>query len=196
MAENPALEAMKSHVGSNQPVAPAWVEEDRQERLNEAPDAPIIPEIVQADYFGFVHEERHTLPDGVSWVAIKKLNEGDRRAYQNASSRRLTVRRQGEAEMKMAAGDEKHQLLMMAIVNWNLRSQGSVVPFSKQMLDRFLTVTDPMIVDDIEAAVRRLNPWLDGDVTIEQIDKEIEALKETRERLIKEQEGKGTSANQ
>ncbi len=155
---------------------------------------------VQADYFSFDKTETVLLPDGVSYVEIKKLTEGDRRSYLNATNRDVKIeRRTGDAAIRTAPGTEREILLEAAIVGWNLTREGKPVPFSKgskgSTLSQFLLNADPVVVDVIEKAVRMANPWLLSDMTVEEIDKEIENLQDMRAKLIEQEEGNDSSSN-
>lgn len=150
---------------------------------------------VQADYFGFDESETVMLPDGISWIQHKKLNEGARREYLNKINRDVKLQRStGDAIVRMASGDEKHALLVQAISGWNLMRNGQPVTFSKGSpgaeLEKFLIAASPAVVDLIEKAVRKANPWLLQELTIEEIDKQITELEEMREQKLKEESGK------
>jgi hypothetical protein len=158
---------------------------------------------VQQDYFGFGETKQcffgKKYGDTLSYVEHKTLNEGARRRYMNAQNREVTIGRQtGDMRMKLATGDELHVLLEEAIVGWNLVRGGSPITFSKgspgSTLAQFLANADPAVVDEIAKDVRKANPWLLADVTIEGIDEQIAELNETRARLVREQEGNGTSS--
>lgn len=148
----------------------------------------------QADYFGFSEVHTVTLPDGVSYVQHRTLTEGDRRLYLNTVNREVRVQKvTGDAIMKMAAGDERYALLQAAIVGWNLTRDGKPVVFSKgspgAALEQFLDKADPKLVDMIEKDVRKVNAWLAADVTVGDIDKQMDELRELRDKKIKEAEG-------
>lgn len=148
----------------------------------------------QADYFGFEHHERFYLSDGRSYVDLQKLNEGQRRKYQNASNRELKLKRNtGDAHLKMAPGDDKAELLKVAVVGWNLTRGGQPVPFNPRALDEFLSLADPAVIDKIETQVRKMNPWLLSEMTVEQIDEELANLQEMRRVKVEEEAGKATS---
>jgi hypothetical protein len=147
------------------------------------------------DYFAFDETERVMLPDGVQWVEIKKLTEGDRRKYQNAVNRDVRLeRRTGDAMLRMAAGDEKHALLTSAIIDFYLFKQGRQVKFGEGTLREFLSSAPPSVIDLIEKAIRKANSWLMADLSVEDIDKQIDELREMRDLKIKEDEGKVTSS--
>jgi hypothetical protein len=155
------------------------------------------PGIVQVDYFGFSSSDRFFLPDGVSYVDLKVLNEGERRRYQNESNREIKLGRGGggDASLKMRPGDDKHTLLTLSIVGWNLMRNGAPVPFTKQLVDQFLSAADPSLIDKIEKRIRQLNPWLLSEMTVEQIDEEIKSLEEMREVRLREEEGNAASSS-
>lgn len=152
---------------------------------------------VYVDYFDFDETRRVKLPDGNQWVEIQVLNEGARRKYLNSTNRDVTIARAtGDAKMKIASGDDRHALLKSAIVDWNLRTKnkksGELEPigFSEQALSRFLEAAPPTIIDLIEKEVRKDNPWLVAEVSVEDIDEQIKELQELREQKVQEAEGK------
>lgn len=147
----------------------------------------------QADYFGFSETHRVMLPDGVSFVTHQTLNEGARRKYLNDVNREVKLQKTtGDAIMKIQSGSERFSLLKAAIVGWNLQRGGQDVPFNPRNLEEFLTAANPRIVDLIEKDVRKANPWLMAEMTVEDIDKQIEELQEMRAVKLEEEEGKGS----
>src|SRR5690349_8957804 len=131
-------------------------------------------ETMQVDYFGFDETEHVFLPDGKSYVSISALNEGGRRQYLNRVNREVRVQKQtGDAVMQLANGDERMILLTQAITGWNLvrrnKSTGEIQPLKcdEGKIRDFLTSASPTIIDIIDKAVRKQNPWLLNDVTLE-----------------------------
>lgn len=152
---------------------------------------------VQDDYFGFDQTENVMFPDGKTYITIKALNEGARKSYQNNQSREITVERVSQnMKLKVESGEERHALLVQAIVGWNFvrmndrRSEKLPVPFNKQEVKLWLTEANPKHVDMVDKAVRKMNPWLRQDMTVEDIDAAIRDLEEQRVGLVREQEGK------
>ncbi len=147
---------------------------------------------VQVDYFAFDETHRHVLPDGTSWIEHRELNEGARRKYLNKTNREIKIRRgSGDAEMKVAAGDDRYELLKAAVVDWNLVAGNSTpVPFVPQRVDDFLTRTNPRVIDGLEKSVRKANPWLMAEMKPDDIREEMknleEMLKEAEERERRE----------
>ncbi len=164
-----------------------------EQAMADAGEATSTP--VQANYFGFAQTHRVMLPDNESWVEHNTLNEGGRRQYLDAVNREVRLQKTtGDAIMKMASGSERKILLEAAIVNWNLVGpDGKAMGFSKgsggSALSQFLDKADPSIIDIIEKDVRKKNPWLMADLSVEDIDKQISELQEMRDVKIKEEEG-------
>lgn len=150
-----------------------------------------IDEPVPVDYFAFDETLRVMLPDNVSWVEHKVLNEGQRRKYLNATNRNVRFKKtSGDAEMNLAPGTEKAELLKVAITNWNLTKGGISQPFRLDTLENFLNVANPKVVDLIHKEIVKNNSWLMAEMSVEDIDREIAALQETRAVKVLEEEGK------
>lgn len=163
-------------------------------------EAGVATEIgVYDDYFGFSTSRNVVLPDGKSFVTIKQLNEGDRKVYLNAVNKDITIQRStGDAKMKVASGDDRHALLKAAIIGWNLHRRNErtgdlePVPFRDNEVTKFLNAANPKVIDLIEKEIRKDNDWIVGEVTVEDIDKQIEELQELRTKKVAESEGKGS----
>lgn len=162
------------------------------------------------DYFGFSDEERHYLPGAHGhqseyYLVLRRMNEGAKAAFQKKTSRDLRVERTtGNAVLKMDPGAERHELIKSSVVGWNLKrrspnpkANGAIedAPFDASNLNRFLEGSDPRIIEDVEKAIRKLNPWLMDEMSVEDIDREISNLKEMREVAVEREAGKSDSAN-
>ncbi len=141
----------------------------------------------QIDYFGFQETHRYTFPDGLSWIEFRSMNEGEKKKFQAKTSRDMVLDRGGNARMKMDPGTERHELIHSCATNWNMVRNGVPVPFNKINLNDFLTLADPRVVEDLEKAIRKANPWLLADMTVEDIQREIDSLEEMK-RTIEERE--------
>ncbi|MGE0342554.1 MAG: hypothetical protein AB7O86_05760 [Porticoccaceae bacterium] len=174
---------------------PSIDEIDAREEGIDSPATVTVPQGAQKDYFGFGGSYEHYLDDGVSYVELKVFNEGERSSFQNQTNRDVRIHKGGDASVKMVPGNERHALLKLAIVGWNLRTKGGPIACTPPNVDKFIKSSDPRVVDDIEKAIRTQNPWLLADVSIEDIDKEIETLTELRATKVAEEEGKASSAD-
>lgn len=161
-----------------------------EEAMSEAGVSTSDP--VQVDYFGFEEVNTVMLPDGKSYVQHQTLTEGARRKYLNSVNREVRLQKaSGDAILRMQTGEERFALLKAALVGWNLVRNSQPVPFTTRAVDEFLEKAPPKIIDVIEKDVRKHNPWLMQDVTLEDIDQQIAELEELREQKLKEDEGKG-----
>lgn len=178
-------------------LEPTDLEAARAAKLTEmgAPESAITgEERVQEDYFGFALTHRFTLSDGVSYVLHKELTEGDRKKYQKAVNRDITVNRKTEdMKLSLAPGEDRAALLDAALVGWNLKRAGNDVPFNPKTLNDFLSVANPKVIDDIVADIVMHNAWLGAETTVEDIDKELARLTELRAEKERQDAGKATS---
>lgn len=148
--------------------------------VDEAP--PAQEQRTQADYFGFQETHKHYLPDGVSYFEFITMNEGAKAKYQKSTSRDLVLERtSGNARMKVDPATERHELIQACVIDWNLTRGDEPVKFNRIQLGDFLTLASPRIVEDLEKAIRKVNPWLLAEMTVADIDREIENLKEMRD---------------
>lgn len=143
------------------------------------------------DYWNFSETAKYFLPDGKQWIEFDVMNEGAKSSYQKAINKDIKVnRRTGDASIKSDMADERHELIRKSVINWNMRQNKNWIGFSRQALDNWLIVANPKIIEALEFEIRKANPWLQGDMSVEDIDLEIERLKELREDTEKRDQGK------
>jgi hypothetical protein len=148
---------------------------------------------VQQDYFGFNDTRRIMLPDNVSWVEIRLLNEGARCEYLNTVNQEVRLDRQGrDAYVKTKAGDERKILLKLSIIGWNLQRGGVAFPFSKTNLEKFLESAPPSVADVIEKEVRKVNKWLTSELTLEDIAEQRKELDRMEQEVLDRLAGKAS----
>lgn len=153
----------------------------------------VLTPSAQSDYFGVDEVHRFMLPDGISYVEHKTMTEGARRKYQAATNKDVKLSKAGDATIKMAPGEERVALLDAALCGWNLKKGGKDMSFSPSARREFMDAASPTIIDLIIDDIREHNAWLMADLTVEDIDKEIENLKQQRDELLEKEAGKGTS---
>lgn len=168
---------------------------------NMAQNNVAVEEPSYVDYFGFSSQDRFYLPDGKQYIEYGKLNEGAKRQFQKLTSRDLRVQRTtGDALMKMDPGAERHELIKSSVVGWHLMRRNpkngswEEAPFNGATLNAFLDKTDPSIIEDLEKDIRKANPWLMDEMTVEDIDREINNLQELRVTVAEREAGKSASA--
>lgn len=156
----------------------------------------------EVDYFAFEEIGEFVMPDGRQKIFLKALNEGAKRKFQKETSRDLRVQRSsGDALVKMDPGAERLQLCLESITGWTLRRRSprsgvwEDAPFDQPTVRRFLDNTDPKIIEDLEQEIRKLNPWLLDELSVEEIDKEIANLQELRKKAEEREAAKNGSAS-
>lgn len=147
----------------------------------------------QQDYFAFARKERWYFPDGVTFMEFAPMTEGQKKAFQDKTSKDLVVERaSGNARMSVLQGTERWELILSSVTDWNLVRNGVAVPFSQRELQDFLQLTDPLLVEGLEKAIRKANPWLMAEMSVEDIDREIQNLTEMREVVAKREAGEAS----
>lgn len=156
----------------------------------EAQQGQPLTEGQQQDYFGFSATEKFYFPDKVTYIEFTKMNEGQKKTFQDKTSKDLVLERtSGNARMSVLQGTERHELIKSCVVGWNLVRGGQPVPFNRVALDDFLQLANPVLVEDLEKAIRKANPWLLGDMKSEDIRKQISDLEEMLEVQLKREAG-------
>jgi hypothetical protein len=156
------------------------------------------------DYFGFDEVERWYFPDGKQFIMFKIMNEGARSRYQKATSKDVRLfKTSGDASIKIDPSQERTVLFEESVVGWYLVKKNHATgewedqPFDRDgkakqggTFDQWRLKADPRIISDLEAAIRKANPWLRNDLTVKDIDEQLEELKKMREEAVAREEGK------
>lgn len=126
------------------------------------------------------------------WIIFESMNEGRKAEYQKRTNRDIRVQNTTkDIKMNMDPAADRHALLELSIVDWRLlrtvNGKVETVPFSKAALKNFLNVADPSLIQKLEKAIRDKNEWMRAELSIEEIDAEIENLREQRELAVKAQ---------
>lgn len=158
---------------------------------------------VYEDYFGFDETLEHVFPDGKQKIFFKPMTEGMKAKFQSATNKDVVVERaSGNARMKVDPASERQELLKASVVGWSLKKKNPTtgkwedVPFSKgtrnATFELWLENANPKLVEALESDIRKANPWLLADQTVEEIDKEIKALEEARVEAVKREARQAT----
>lgn len=163
-----------------------------------ASDAPNISPAIDpntppiADYWsGPPADSKWYFPDGVQWISFLPLNHGMRARFSARTNKEMTLdRKSGNAKIKTDMSGDTDALLDISITGWYLLRNGVPQSFNKTLLSQFLQQAHPEIVDSLEKAIRKVNPWMDSEVTVDQIDEQIKELTELRAERVAEAEKK------
>jgi hypothetical protein len=175
------------------------------------PDPQVdLTEEVFEDYFGFEDIKTFVLPKSNpkakdQFIYFRVMNEGDRSKFQSKVNRDITVVRQtGDAKIGADPAAERLALLEASVTGWTLKrrtrdgSGWEDAPFSigskGDLFEQWLQKADPKLVDALEMEIRKANPWMQADMTVEDINKEIDRLVELREGIEKRDAGEDSSS--
>jgi hypothetical protein len=146
------------------------------------------------DYFGFSGNERWYFPDGKQWLEFRRMNEGERAKFQRMTRPDVTInQKSGDAKVPFDAAKERWELITTSVTDWHVvgkQKNGAMglVPFSKgspnAALNQWLVVADPVVVTELERAIRKANPWMTSEMSVDQIDKEIANLEEMKKDIL------------
>ena len=170
-----------------------------QQQPTTVEDAPMESYVPQQDedFFNFGNvRHRFDLGKGGQYFEYKTLNEGEKSQYQRAVSRPLRINtKSSEAIATMDPSRDRHALIEAAVTDWHLVRNKQVYPFSKKNLRDILALFDPKVIEDLEFAIQKANPWMNAELTSEQLDEEIERLTEVRDQVREREEGEAGSAS-
>jgi hypothetical protein len=164
---------------------PKWISDDG-----------VTEETQVVDYWSGPPEPvRWYFPDGKQWIAFSKMTHGQRSAYNARTSKELTLEKvTGNARVKADVAGDTNILIDVAVIDWYILRGGNPVSFSKgspgSNLAQWMGQADPVLVDDLEKAIRKANPWLNAELTVKDIDEQIEELNREREEAVKREQGK------
>lgn len=152
-------------------------------------------EQVYEDYFGFDENKTWFFPDKKQYIIFKVMSEGDKAKFQRETNRDITLQRStGDAKIKADPASERWALLDASVIDWHVFRDGQPVPFTKgspgATFNQWLSKANPRLVEDLEFEIRKANPWLQADMTLEDVDKEMDRLRELREEIVKRESGK------
>jgi len=157
---------------------------------------PVADEAVEVpqrrDFFGAKEDEIVELDDAGSHVRVKYFVAGDKSKYLKALNRQVELGKDGKSRIQISGAEDQAALLRVAITGWGIYQGERALPFTNNNLRDFLSKAPVDVLDTIEKQVRKMNPFLDDELTVEEIDAQITDLEELRAELI-EREGKEPS---
>ena len=147
---------------------------------------------VQAvDYFGLTETHKVPLPDGVQWIEIKELNEGDRREHEKRTTQDMTLQGQGGgATMRFDPGLTRHSLIENSVSDWHIIRDGEPLRFDSKNLREFLKKAPPSIIDLVHDKCQEVNVWTLNEENLEAMIDERDRLNDRIRDLEAREEGK------
>lgn len=177
--------------------------------MTEAPAFPPVvstdvDEIEYVDYFTFDETYTFALPDGKQHIYFKAMTEGMRARYQKLTNRDIHFNRiNQDARLSVDPATDRQALVSVSVTGWDLKRKNprtgrwEDAPFSNNgtpgdELHKWMDVVNPKILDALEEAIRAANPWLLQDMTVEQVDREMERLVDLRKQLVEKEAKEAT----
>lgn len=159
------------------------------------------------DYWGTQEVHRFLLPDGKQYFDIKPMDEGGKTRFQKKTNKGVRVnQRSQDAHLDLDPADERHTLIKESVVSFKIMQKGADGQWSefpcppegdsrlKSSIEKLLEKFNPKVIQDLEFFIRTKNPWMQADMDIEEIDKEIDRLHELRRQKVEHDAGEGASA--
>lgn len=159
------------------------------------------------DYWGVRETFRFMLPDGRQYFEIRPLDEGGKTAFQQKTSKGIRMSQgSDEATIDIDPATERHELINRSVVGWHLvgRNKFGELQFiecsdnetnRRTALQRFIKNMEPKIVQELEFFIRTKNPWMQEDVPIEELEKELARVQGLIDQKLAEEAGEADSAN-
>lgn len=159
-----------------------------------------VEDTVFVDTFSFSIDEEYELPGtGGQTILFSRMNEGQKSDFQKQTNKDVRIQRTtGDARMQVDPASERHALIRISVTGWTLKKRdhkGNIVgiSFDQKLLKEWMMSADPKFVQGLEKAIRESNEWMKNEMTTEEIDREIENLKEQKVRLEEDNAKKESS---
>lgn len=168
------------------------------------PVDPLSQEVKQdtyEDYWGVQETHRFYLPDNKQYFDIVPMNEGAKTRFQKLTNKGIRMnQRTQDATIDVDPADERHTLIKESVTGWHLMMKSPdgqwdefICPGEanqrKRALEQLLEKFNPKFVQDLEFFIRTKNPWMQADMDVAEIDKEIDRLTELRKQVKDQQLG-------
>lgn len=143
------------------------------------------------DYWSFGGTEKWYLPGQEAinpadrqYILFKRMVEADKVEFQTKTNRDIRVQNTTkDIKLNMNPALERKVLIDLSVTGWYLfkkNHKGELVEINydpKQRAD-FFRIADPKLVQELEIAIRKANPWMKAEQGPEEIRAEIAALTE------------------
>lgn len=163
---------------------------------------------VYEDYWGVDETHRYWLPDHKQYFDIVPMNEGAKSRFQKMTNKGIRMnQRSQEATIDVDPADERHTLIKESVTSWLIMQKAADGSYSefpcpvgnasmlKRSLETLLDKFSPKVIQDLEYFIRTKNPWMQADMDVEEIDKEIDRLEELKKQVKEQKAGEASSAN-
>jgi hypothetical protein len=117
-------------------------------------------------YFGKLQTRKFTLPSTKDqYIEHRKLDEEQRQNYEDATSRKMTVKEGNEVELEVLTGSDRKSLFDNAVVGYNVYVMEGGKPvlksgYNKADWDKLQKEMDAELGQKLLEDIRDFNPWL------------------------------------
>ena len=177
---------------------PSSLDADGQAALavaNRMADEGLAPTMsAEVDYFGGDQIQRWMLPGSKEqFFDIKVMAHGSRTKYQESVTRDVKIeRRSGDAHMRLGSAAERDLLIREAVTDLYLK-KGQKFVSGKKEINTVLVDFPTEIIDLLYKEIVKINPWVLGELSLEDMIAERDSLNEMIEVKQKEEAGKADS---
>lgn len=150
------------------------------------------------DFWGEPELLRSYLPDGKQYIEYRAMNEGERRKYQSDTAAKLTMHKASESSsVTYNPARDREALINQCVKDWFVIKNGAPVKFGDRVngFHAWILRADPAIVEKLERDIRKANTWMEADLSVEDIDEQIDELREKRDRVAAAQAGESASSS-
>jgi hypothetical protein len=185
-------------------TAPLELGSDMPEQAPGTPNADVEYE----NYWGVDETFKFWLPDNKQYFEIRPMDEGRKVKFQKMTNKAVRMnQRTEEASFDIDPAEERHTLIKESTVSWLIMQRDETGGWSeypcppstdtrfKRSLEQLLDKFNPKVVQDLEFFIRQKNPWMQSDMTVEDIDKELDRLQQMRRDKVRQEAGEESSAN-
>lgn len=153
------------------------------------------------DYYSFSDRVKWYFPDGVHYIEFEPMTEGARRKYQTRTASVLTMNRaSGDSKIGLNVARDREALLEVSVKDWYMHRRDGMGNWVEVRFDdknygfkAWTLIANPKFIESLERAIRKANPWMASEMSVEDIDTEIERLQELREEVRQAEMGKSDS---
>lgn len=163
---------------------------------------------IYENYWGVDETYRFMLPDDKQYFEIRPMDEGRKVQFQKLTNKAVRMnQRTEEASFDIDPAEERWTLIKESVIGYHIMqpspdgtwSEYPCPPYTdprfRRSLEQLLEKFNPKIVQDLEFFIRQKNPWMQADMAVEDIDKEIDRLQQMRRDKVNQESGEGSSAN-
>ena len=143
------------------------------------------------DYWSFAGTEKWYLPgqDQVpaanrQYITFKRMTESDKVEFQTKTNRDIRVQNTTrDIKLNMNPAVERKVLIDLSVTGWflfkrNHKGEMVEIVFDQKQRAEFFRQADPKLVQELELAIRKANPWMKAEATPDEIRAEIANLSE------------------